>query len=160
MSHDPRTRPASADGPQSVGECLALDALTARVRALDALDARLRRLLPDAIARESRLADVRNGRVVFLASSPAWATRLRQHESVLLAEARAAIGGGIGRVTVKVAHLPTVPPEPTRREPLPAPAAPLFEQAAKVQPDPEIRALFQRLASVARRLAGQDRGGS
>jgi len=132
-------------------ECIALDALAARARALDALDQRLRRLLPATVARETRLADVRNGRIVFLASSPTWASRLRLHEAALLAEARAALDGRVERFAVKVAPLPTVPPEPTKPQPLPATAAQHLRKTATALQDPELRALCLQLASIATR---------
>ena len=102
------TRPT---GPRPASECVALGTLADHARALDVLDRRLRRLLPDALARETRLADVRGGRVVFLASSPAWASRLRLQQAALMAEARAALGDVVERFAVKVAPLPSVPAE-------------------------------------------------
>src|SRR5690606_35406329 len=118
-----RDPPQPARGLRRAAECISLASLVERARQLDALDSRLRQLLPAATARETRLADVRNGRVVFLASTPAWASRLRLHQAALLAEARAALGDTVERLTVKVAPLPTVPPDPTRPKPLSAAAA-------------------------------------
>lgn len=136
-------------GPKAAAECIALDALADRARALDALDGRLRHLLPAAVARETRLADVRNGRIVFLASSPTWASRVRLYQSALLAEARTALGGTVERFAVKVAPLPTVPPEPTKPKPLSAAAARHLRATAKATSDPELRALYLHLASFA-----------
>ena len=130
-------------------ECVALDALADRARVLDALDERLRRLLPAATARETRLADVRNGRIVFLASSPTWASRLRLHQADLLAEARTALGSGVERFAVKVAPLPTVPPEPTKPKPLSAATARHLKATATILSDPELQALYRKLASIA-----------
>ena len=130
-------------------ECITLDALADRARALDALDERLRRLLPAATARETRLADVRNGRIVFLASSPAWASRLRLHQAALLTEARTALGGEVERFAVKVAPLPTVPPDPTKPKPLSAASARHLRATATVHSDPELQALNLLLASIA-----------
>ena len=149
MSPGRRPHSASAAGPRPVTECIALDALADRARALDALDERLRRLLPAATARETRLADVRNGRIVFLASSPTWASRLRLHQAELLAEARTALGSGVERFAVKVAPLPTVPPEPTKPKPLSAATARHLRATATVLQDPELQALYLRLASIA-----------
>ena len=147
----PRRNPLQvpAAGPKAVAECIELDALAERARALDALDGRLRHLLPAAVARETRLADVRDGRVVFLASSPAWASRIRLYQTALLAEARAALGGTVERFAVKVAPLPSVPPEPAKPKPLSATTAQHLRTAAKVMPDPELRALYLQLASIA-----------
>ncbi len=146
-SRPPRRRTASGLVP--IAECAALDTLASRARALDALDGRLRHHLPATLARECRLADVRDGRLVFLATSPAWATRVRMHQAVLLAEARAAVGDAVGHIVVKVAALPPVPPEPARRKPLSATAANHLRTAANSTADPEFRALFLELASLA-----------
>ena len=142
----PRQR---SPGPVPALECASLDTLAVRARALDALDGKLRHLLPATLARECRLANLRNGRLVFLASSPAWATRLRLHQEALLAEARAAVGDTVGQLVVKVAALPPVPPEPARRKPLSAAAADHLRTAAKSIRDPDLRALFLDLASLA-----------
>ena len=140
------TRPT---GPKPASECLALGTLAEHARALDVLDRRLRRLLPDAVARETRLADVRGGRVVFLASSPAWASRLRLHQAALVAEARVALGDVVERFAVKVAPMPSVPAEDTKHKPLSAAAAEHLRTAAKSLSDPELRALYLHLASFA-----------
>jgi hypothetical protein len=140
---------ASAAGPKPAADCIALDTLADRARALDALDQRLRSLLPAAVARETRLADVRDGRIVFLASDPTWASRIRLHQATLLAEARTALGGGVERFAVKVAPLPAVPPEPAKPKPLSAATARHLRAAAKALPDPELRALYLQLASIA-----------
>lgn len=139
----------SARGLRPAAECLTLDALADRARALDVLDDRLRHLLPAAVARETRLADIRNGRIVFLASSPTWASRIRLYQSALLAEARTALGGGVEHFAVKVAPLPTVPPEPTKPKPLSIVAARHLQATAKAIEDPELRALYLHLASFA-----------
>lgn len=136
-------------GPRPAAECVTLGALADYARALDVLDRRLRRLLPDALARESRLADVRGGRVVFLASSQTWASRLRLHQAALLAESRAALGDVVERFAVKVAPLPSVPPENPRHKPLSAASADHLRRAAKSLSDPELRALYLHLASFA-----------
>lgn len=130
-------------------ECITLDALADRARALDVLDERLRRLLPAATARETRLADVRNGRIVFLASSSTWASRLRLYQASLLAEARTALGGTVEHFTVKVAPLPIVPPNPTKPKPLSATTAHHLRTTATVLCDPELQALYRSLASIA-----------
>ena len=144
-----RSADHSTKGPRPAAECVTLGALADHARALDALDRRLRRLLPEALARESRLADVRDGRVVFLASSQTWASRIRLHQAALLAEARAALGDVVQRFAVKVAPLPSVPPENPRHTPLSAASAEHLRKAAKSLTDPELRALYLHLASFA-----------
>lgn len=144
-----RTRNRHPAGPKPAGDCIALGAIAQYARALDALDGRLRRLLPEPVARECRLADVRNGRVVFLASGSVWAARLRLHQADLLAEARAVLGTPIEHFAVKVAPLPSVPPDAKRRKPLSVTTIRHLRNTATTFPDPETAALLLRLASVA-----------
>ena len=144
-----RSADTPSKGPRPASEFVALGALADYARALDVLDRRLRRLLPDTLARETRLADVRGGRVVFLASSPAWASRLRLQQAALMAEARVALGDGVERFAVKVAPLPSVPAEEPGHKPLSAASANHLRKAAKSLSDPELRALYLHLASFA-----------
>jgi hypothetical protein len=132
-----------------IAECADLGALAERARALDLLDGKLRHHLPETLARECRLADLRNGRLVFLATHPTWATRLRLHQATLLAEARAITGNTIERFVVKVATLPPVLPEPAKSKPLSTAAANHLRSAAKTIADPELQALYLQLASLA-----------
>ncbi|MGA9421597.1 MAG: DUF721 domain-containing protein [Rhodanobacteraceae bacterium] len=150
MPNERRSRRTTANaGPRPIAEFITVGALADYARALDALDNLLRRLLPDAVARECRLADVRHGRVVFLATSSTWAARLRLHQATLLAQARSALGGAVEHFAVKVAPLPPVPPETTNRKPLSAATARHLRAAAKSLADPELKALYLRLASFA-----------
>ncbi|MCE5231904.1 MAG: DciA family protein [Mizugakiibacter sp.] len=135
-------------GPVPVGECVSVAALAERARELDRMDQRLRQTLPVPLRDQVRFADVRNGRVVFLASSPAWASRLRLAQAQILSTART-LGVRAESVTVKVATLPSVPPEPAGRKPLSPAAARHLQAAAKSLTDPELRALFLELASFA-----------
>lgn len=141
--------PTQHPGPKPVAECVSLDALAGRARMLDALDERLRRFLPETLARECRLADLRDGRLVFLTSSASWATRLRLHEAGLLAEARIARGDRIDRLVVKVAAPALVPHEPPAPKPLSSVAAGHLLAAAESITDPEIRSMYLKLAALA-----------
>jgi hypothetical protein len=143
----PRTRKRSA--AKSIGECPPVAALTARARALDALDHKLRQPLPDPLRLQCRLADIRAGRLVFLASSSVWAAKLRLHQAALLADARRIAGQPIEKFTVKVAPLLPLSPEQTRRKPLSHAAAEHLKAAARSVADPELRAVYLRLASLA-----------
>ena len=134
---------------KTIGECPPVAALAQRARALDALDRKLRQPLPDALRRQCCLADVRAGRLVFLATSSVWATKLRLHQAAIMAEARVASGLKIEKFAVKVAPLPPVPPEQIRRKPLSNAAAEHLKTAARSLADPELRAVFLRLASLA-----------
>jgi len=139
----------TSSGPKTVGEIAPVAALMERARGLVALDIRLRLTLPESLRRHCCLADARAGRVVFLANSSTWAAKLRLHQTTILAEARRALGQEVNSFTVKVAPLPSVPPEPARRKPLSRAAASHLETAARSLADPELRALFLRLASLA-----------
>jgi hypothetical protein len=97
--------------------------LAARAGALADLGARLSRVLPSALSAQVRFADLREGKLVFLASSAAWATRLRYTQALVLEAARQ-LGLGASELVVKVA-----PPAPAS-QPL-APARPLSESAAR-----------------------------
>jgi hypothetical protein len=143
---NPRTR---KDSLKKIGECSPVAALTARARALDALDHKLRQPLPDPLRHQCRLADIRAGRLVFLASSSVWAAKLRLHQTALLADARKISGLTIEKFTVKVAPLPSLSPEQTRRKPLSHTAAEHLKTAARSVADPELRAVYLRLASLA-----------
>lgn len=134
---------------KTVGEVPAVAALAAHARALDALDRTLRQSLPDSLRRQCCLADLRAGRLVFLASSPAWAAKLRFHQATLLADAQKIARVPVGKFAVKVAPLPPVPPEQIRRRPLSHAAADHLKTAAQSVADPGLRAAYLRLASLA-----------
>lgn len=143
-----KTRP-SLPGPKPVSETPPIASLVKRARALEALDLRLRLTLPPSLRPNCCLADARAGRVVFLANSSTWAAKLRLHQTVILAEAHKALGQPFKSFAVKVAPLPSVPPEPARRKPLSNAAAAHLSKAAVTLADPELRALFLQLASLA-----------
>jgi hypothetical protein len=126
----------------------ALGGLVDRARALDQLDRRLRQSLPEPVAGQCRLANVRDGRLVFLASSATWKTRLRMHADVLM-DAAAAAGLEARELVVKVAPMLTVPPEQASHSPLSPAAAAALREAAFQATDPELRQQLLALASLA-----------
>jgi len=138
----------SSQGLKPLTECGAFARLATKAAELDALDRALRQTLPTSLRDQVRFAHVRGDRLVFLASSPAWASRLRLMQTQLLATARA-LGTCASSVTVKVAPQPPAATEPDRSKPL-SPAAAVHLKAAAVSvTDPELRALFLELASLA-----------
>jgi hypothetical protein len=149
MPRDVPTSHRTSDGPQSLTAVGPVAALARKAGELEALDRALRQTLPSPLREQVRFANVRDDRLVFLASSPAWASRLRLQQTQILAAARA-IGANAGSVTVKVAPLPPPDPQPEQSKPLSAAAALHLKAAAKSIPDPELRALFLELASVAK----------
>ena len=134
---------------KKVGECGPVAALVNRARALDALDRQLRQPLPDPLRSQCCLASVQAGRIVFLASSSAWAAKLRLQQNAILAQARVISGLPVDKFTVKVAPLPPRPPRQTRRKPLSNAAAEHLKTAARSIADPELRAVYLQLASLA-----------
>ena len=135
-------------GPQDIHACGAFASLARRAASLDALDRALRATLAAPLREQVRLANLRSGRLLFLASTPAWATRLRLQQNALLETARG-LGMSARLLAVRVSPLPqaTVEPEP-RRQLSPAAAAHLRASAA-ASADPEWRALYDRLAATA-----------
>jgi hypothetical protein len=148
MQRDVPAPKRTGHGPQSITDVGPVAALAKKASRLEALDRALRQTLSSPLREQVRFANFRDDRLVFLASSPAWAARLRLQQTQILATARA-IGANAGSVTVKVAPLPPPDPQPEQSKPLSATAALHLKTAAKSIKDPELRALFLELASVA-----------
>ena len=144
----PATSRRTGNGPKSLADCSSFATLARKAGALEALDRALRQTLPSPLREQVRFANLRNDRLVFLASSPAWASRLRLMQTQILATARA-IGTCASSVTVKVAPQPPVATAPDRSKPLSLAAATHLRAAAASFTDPEWRVLFLELASVA-----------
>src|SRR6185436_10118509 len=98
----PPPKRRTPNGPKTAGESAPI-ALVERARMLATLDGQLRLSLPEPLRHQCCLADIRAGRVVFLATSPAWAAKLRLMQNLILAQARQALGADIRTFTVKVA---------------------------------------------------------
>jgi hypothetical protein len=145
---EPSSLRRTSQGPKPLTECGPVAALARKASELEALDRALRQTLPPPLREQVRFANLRGDRLVFLASSPAWASRLRLLQAQILVAARA-IGAAAGSVTVKVAPLPPAAMEPERAKPLSAAAALHLKAAATSISDPELRVLFLELASVA-----------
>ena len=136
------------NGPKPLADCGSFATLARKADALEALDRALRQTLPSPLREQVRFANLRNDRLVFLASSPGWASRLRLMQTQILAAAHA-IGTRASSVTVKVVPQPPAATPPDRSKPLsPAAAAHLVAAAASFT-GPELRALVLELASFA-----------
>ncbi len=120
----------------------------ARAGALTDLDHALRGRLPPTLAEQVRLGNVRDGRIVFVASSAAWAARLRMEQATLLRLART-LGVDARGVTIRIAPLPAAPPEPAAGPALSAAAARHLRAAAAASRDPQLRAQLLAMASLA-----------
>ncbi|CAM5349195.1 DciA family protein [Rhodanobacter lindaniclasticus] len=136
------------NGPKSLADCGSFASLARKAGALEALDRALRQTLPSPLREQVRFANLRNNRLVFLASSPAWASRLRLMQAQILASA-SAVGACASSVTVKVAPQPPVVAVPDQSKPLSPAAATHLRAAAASSTDPEWRDLFLQLASLA-----------
>ena len=66
-----------------------LSALIQRAHSLEALDQNLRRHLPEALAKNCRLANCVSGKLVFHVSNSVWKSKLRLHGQELLVQANA-----------------------------------------------------------------------
>ncbi|MFC5583006.1 DciA family protein [Rhodanobacter terrae] len=147
----------TGNGPKSLVECGSFATLARKAGALEALDRALRQTLPSPLREQVRFANLHNDRLVFLASSPAWASRLRLMQTQILATAHA-IGTRASSVTVKVAPQPPVATAPDRSKPLSLAAATHLRAAAASFTDPEWRVLFLELASLAETADSPDSG--
>lgn len=139
----------SRQGPLDVRKSGPFVALAKGARKRDELDRQLRQALPVALRGQVRLADIKDGRLTFLAPTPAWASRLRLSQAHILAAARA-MGVPARSVSVKVTPPAAAPaPEPPPRTPLSPTTASHLKAAARSLSDPELQDLFLALASVA-----------
>lgn len=150
----------TGSGLKAITEFGPIASLARKARKLDALDRALRQTLPSPLREQVRFANLQDGRLVFLAPSPALAARLRLLQTQILSTARA-VGTYASSVTVKVA--PPLPTEivPDRSKPLSPAAASHLRAAAASTTDPELRELFLELASVAEisdSRSGEDQG--
>jgi hypothetical protein len=138
----------TGSGLKPVTEFGPIASLARKARELDALDRALRQTLPSPLREQVRFANLQDGRLIFLAPSPALAARLRLLQTQILSTARA-IGTYASSVTVKVAPPPPTDIVPDRSKPLSPAAASHLRAAAASTTDPELRELFLELASVA-----------
>lgn len=145
---DPKFPRRTGSGLKAITDYGPVASLAKKARTLDALDRALRQTLPSPLREQVRFANLQDGRLVFLAPSPALAARLRLLQAQILSTARA-IGTYANSVTVKVAPQPPTENVPDRLKPLSPAAASHLRAAAAVTTDPEMRELFLELASVA-----------
>jgi hypothetical protein len=138
----------TGSGLKPVIEFGPIASLARKARELDALDRALRQTLPSPLREQVRFANLKDGRLIFLAPSPALAARLRLLQAQILSTARA-VGTYASSVTVKVAPPPPTEIVPDWSKPLSKAAASHLRAAASSTTDPELRELFLGLASVA-----------
>ena len=148
MPPPPKPPRRSTNGLTSVADFGPVASLAQRARELDRLDRQLRATLPSPLRDQVRFADLRDGRLVFLAPSSAWASRVRLYQTQILEAARA-LGASAHSVAVKVAPLPPEEIIPDWHKPLSASAARHLRAAAASLSDPTLRDLFLNLANQA-----------
>ena len=129
-----------------MADCGSFAELARKARALEALDRALRQTLPLPLRDQVRFADLRQQRLVFLATSPAWATRLRLAQAQILASAHA-IGVAASAIKVKVVTPEAAKPQEVALKSLSPAAAAHLRTTAGSFADPELRALFLALAA-------------
>lgn len=84
-----------------------------RALMLDALEQQLRPALPPGLASHCRLANVADGRLVYVVDSPIWHARLRLAADALIEQARS-IGIPASTLAVRTARAPLQPPPPAQ----------------------------------------------
>lgn len=122
-----------------------LGAITSHARRLAELDALVRLCLGDELAAHCRLADLRSGRLVLAADTPAWATRLRYHTPEIR-QKLAAAGLTVAECRIVVSPPLTRDPEPNQRPGMSALGAGTLNATADNIRDPALAEALRRLA--------------
>lgn len=121
-----KSQPRRAASPLPALQAALSDATANPVRRalwLDALEQQFRPLLPSALSSHCRLANVADGRLVFVVDSPVWKAKLRLAAPELVERAQS-VGLAITEVTAKVvAQLASPVASDSPRKPLPMSAA-------------------------------------
>ena len=96
------------DAPRSLTDIVSspdVAGLVRRAGKLADLGARLNRVLPPALAGQVTLANLRERKLVFLATTPAWATRLHYSQPIVLEAARQ-LGLDVQGIVIKLSAPP------------------------------------------------------
>jgi hypothetical protein len=97
----------------------------------------LLRFVDPELRGQVRVAAIKQGRLVLLTPSAAWATRLRMQAPRLIESLRGAGLAEIRNITVKVAPLPGQPAADRRRKPLSPAAEQAFQLMGRLTADEE-----------------------
>ena len=92
--------------------------LLERARLLMRLERKLRTMIDEALADNFRVANLRQDRLILLAPTASWATRLRMAAPQLLESLQRSGYAGIESIEVRVGPLPPGPPAPLASRPL------------------------------------------
>lgn len=126
----------------------AFDDVLRHARALQHLDKALRRRLPQELADHVHVANARDKRLVMIADSAAWATRLRFHRGDVLRGLRSPEGLEITRLDIQVRPRGKEPRAQRRPQPPSAAACRDMEAAASHIGDEELADALRRLARI------------
>jgi hypothetical protein len=140
--------PRDTHGPTPLSQCAPVADLASRARELDHLSRQIVPLLPAPLRNHVRHAGLRNDRVLLLVESPAWATRVRMDQSLILAAVRS-LGLAATSVTAKVMPLPASNGDSATVQPPSPRTAQRIRAAAMAISDPDLRALFLEMAAAA-----------
>jgi hypothetical protein len=144
-------RSASSRQPAKVlaAESPALSHLLEHAARLRRLDHQLRLQLAWAESAPFELANVRTGTLVLTTPLATVASRLRLEQSRIIEAAARVWGSPITKLVVKTLPAMAHKPPPPAHQALSSAAAQQLRAAACISQDPEIRALLQKLASLA-----------
>ncbi|MDQ3493977.1 MAG: DUF721 domain-containing protein [Pseudomonadota bacterium] len=120
-----KSKPPLPRGPRNAIDALLADVAGDPIRRalrLDALDHLLRPHLPPSLAAHARLANLRDGRLVYLVDSPLWHAKLRLAAPELLQAARS-LGLDASDIVVRTSTRPLYPSAPAASVATPLSAA-------------------------------------
>ena len=101
------------------------------------LERAVRAMLDPDLAPRFRVANLRQNRLILLAPTAAWATRLRMAAPQLLGSLRRSGHAGIETIDVRVGPMPPDPPEPPGARPLSAAARQALDLMARLGTESE-----------------------
>lgn len=122
---DPKSQPRRALAPVAALQAAVSESSGDPLRRamwLDALEQQLHACLPPPLDRHCRLANVVEGRLVFLVDAPVWHAKLRLNADEIIRLARS-IGLDITQVTARISPLPNAPAIPARHKAPPSAAS-------------------------------------
>lgn len=139
---------SGCDQPVPITDCLRELPFGKRAAQLAELNQQLQKTLPPTLAGHLVLADIHVDRAVFLTTSSAWAARARLQQGQLRQNLQT-LGQQVRSVDVKVVQPERAPRTPPAKKPLTSTTAEHLRSVAVSTSDPELRARFLALASLA-----------
>lgn len=143
-----RQNRSGCEQPVPVADCLHALPSGQRALKLARLNQHLQAELPPELSDRIVLASVRADRALFLAKTSAWAARTRLQQGQLR-QILQALGQQVDSIDVKVVQPERTPRTPPGRKPLTAATAEHLRSVASSTSDPELRARFLELATLA-----------